>query len=162
MRKRFIIPIDEHVYEKVTGTIRDMLTNKEKDRKSIVRTVLAAEDVLKKLLDNRADGAENVTLLIVRFMGSIRVTLSCPGQEFELFSNRDIGWDDVEVEDEMGEKSRKTLREILVDSYSKNLHYRHSNGVNTVVIQGKENEYRMAYMTGICLLCGILFGFVTN
>ena len=160
MRKRFIIPIDEHVYEKVTGTIRDMLTNKEKDRKSIVRTVLAAEDVLKKLLDNRDEGAENVTLLIVRFMGSIRVTLSCPGQEFELFSNQDIGWDDVEVEDELGEKSRKTLREILVDSFSKNLHYRHSKGVNTVVIQGKENEYRMAYMTGICLLCGILFGFV--
>jgi len=159
MRKRFIIPIGEHVYEKVTETIRDMLTNKEKDRKSIVRTVLAAEDVLKKLLDNRDEGTENVTLLIAWFMGSIRVTLSCPGQEFELFSNQDIGWDDVEVEDELGEKSRKTLREILVDSFSKNLHYRHSKGVNTVVIQGKENEYRMAYMTGICLLCGILFGF---
>jgi len=159
MRKRFIFPINEHVYEKVTGTIRDTLTSKEKDRKCITRIVLAAEDVLKKLLDNQADGAKNVTLLIIRFMGSIRVTLSCPGQEFELFSNRDIGWDDVEVEDELGEKSRKTLREILIDSYSKNLQYRHSKSVNTVVIRGKENEYRMVYMTGICLLCGILFGF---
>ena len=159
MRKRFIIPINEHVYEKVTGTIHDTLTRKEKDRKCIVRVVLAAEDVLKKLLDNRDDGTENVTLLIVRFMGSIRVTLSCPGRELELFSNSEIGWDDVEVEDEMGEKSRKTLREILVDSYSKNLQYRHAKGVNTVVIRGKENEYMVAYLTGICLLCGILFGF---
>lgn len=78
MRKRFFFPINEHVYEKVTGTIRDMLTSKEKDRKCITRIVLAAEDVLKKLLDNQAEGAKNVTLLIVRFMGSIRVTLSCP------------------------------------------------------------------------------------
>ena len=159
MRKRFIFPIDDHVYEKVTGTIRETLIKKEKDRKCIVRIVLAAEDILKKLLDNRTDGAENITLLIIRFMGGIRVTLSCPGQVFELFSNKEIGWDEPEVEDELGEKSRKALREILLDSYSKNLNYRHANGTNTVDIKGKENEYRVAYMTGICLLCGILFGF---
>jgi len=160
MRKRYIIPIDEHVYEKVTGTIQHAVPRKEKDRRSIVRMVLAAEDVLKKLLDNRADRTENVSMLIIRFMGGIRVTLSCPGHAFELFSDNDIGWDDAEAEDEMGEKSRKALREILIDSYSENLQYRNSNGVNTVVIRGKENEYMVAYLTGICLLCGIIFGFI--
>jgi len=38
MRKRYMIPIDEHVYEKVTGTIQNTLTKKEKDRKSMCNT----------------------------------------------------------------------------------------------------------------------------
>ena len=113
--------------------------------------------MLKKLLDNREDGADSVTLVIVRFMGNIRVSLSCPGKEFELFSNRDIGWDNLE--DEMGEKARKSIRDILVGSFARNLDYRHSRGVNTVIIRGKQSEYRVAYLTAICLLCGIAFGF---
>ena len=113
--------------------------------------------MLKKLLDNREDGADSVTLVIVRFMGNIRVSLSCPGKEFELFSNRDIGWDNLE--DEMGEKARKSIRDILVGSFARNLDYRHSWGVNTVIIRGKQSEYRVAYLKAICLLCGIAFGF---
>ena len=63
MRKRFKIEIDEHIYERITDTIRNTLLEKEKDRRCIVRIVLAAEDVLKKLLDNRNKGTDSVTFV---------------------------------------------------------------------------------------------------
>ena len=149
--------IDEHIYERVAGAIRETLGGREKDRKCIDRVMPDAENALKKLLDNRDEGTERVKLIIIRIMGNIKVILSCAGKEFEFFSNDDIGWDDME--DEMGEKSRKTIREVLVGSFSRNLNYRHVRDVNIVTILGKENEYRTIHITAICLLCGILFGF---
>ena len=86
------------------------------------------------------DGVESEAWLPRSTCQRLRAWADEPGQEFELFSNRDIGWDDVEIEDEMGEKSRKTLREILVDSFAKNLQYRHTKGVNTVIIRGKKTN----------------------
>ena len=158
MIRLFTFPINDTVYENVANALQNTLTKREKDRKNILRIMLSTEETLGKLLENsdRQDG--NVRLTISRILGNIRVTLSCSGDEFELVTSTDIGWDDSG--EEMGERSQSVIREILINSFSSNMFYRHRNGRNTVTVKGKQNEYFMIYVTLICLISGILFGFL--
>ena len=158
MIKTFVFQIDDKIYENVTDTIRETLNKREKDRKNILRITLSAEEALGKMLENRDGQGDSVKLIISKILGNIRVTLICAGKEFELVSNNDIGWD--ESDDEIGERAQSTIREILINSFSENLIYRHKNGVNTVTVKGKENEYFTIYLTLICLVGGIAFGFL--
>ncbi len=158
MRKTFSFPIDDSVYKNVRSAIQDTLAGKEKDRKMILRFMLSAEDVLGKMIEN-SDGQDgSVKLVIKKILGNIKVTLSCAGKEFDLVTNRDIGWADLG--DEFGDSTQNAVREILFNRFSENLVYRHGKGVNTVTIKGKQNEYFTIYLTLLCLVGGILFGFL--
>lgn len=158
MIKAFNFPINNEIYENVTTAIQETLAQNEKDRKKILQIMMSAEEVLGKMLENNDGKGGNVRLIISRILGNIKVRLSCAGNNFELITNTDICWDDSE--DEMGENSQNRIREILINRFSENLVFHHRNGVNTVIVKGKQNEYFMVYMTLICLVGGIVFGFL--
>ena len=121
--------------------------------KEASRAILMAEEVMVKLFEHAAPGAE-AKLSVVSVMGSLSLKISVPGGQFEFGRDVDLCLGlDVDAEDSQAEAS---IRDLLLNAFRDKLWYRHRGGCNIVQIAVKESERRLLYWTVAALLSSIV------
>ena len=125
--------------------------------KEASRAILMAEEVMVKLFEHAAPGAE-AKLAVVSVMGSLSLKLSVPGGQFEFGRDVDVCLGlDVDAEDSQAEAS---IRDLLLNAFRDKLRYKNRGGCNIVQIAVKESERRLLYWTVAALLSSIVLGLI--
>ncbi|MCR5420060.1 MAG: dicarboxylate/amino acid:cation symporter [Lachnospiraceae bacterium] len=121
--------------------------------KLIIKTELLAEEVIVSFVAHSTDN--KLTITTKHMLGETAVSLSMSGEEFELFN------EDTMVFDDNDEISGEAVRSILLKSYGDNFKYHNKKSVNNVRII-TENTQKSLHITILALFLGILIGFAAK
>ena len=159
MRKNFIVSNADtneaisQALEYIHGCLADLKLN-TKDRN---RTELMCEEALVTLLKH-SDFSDTgtFTVNISKFLGSVSIKLTVPGQEFALTGVIDdvLYLDSEDISPEAAE----SIRNILLRSFSQNLRYRHSGKHNIITIRAVRSSYSGLYAVLGALISAVIAG----
>ena len=119
------------------------------------------EEALVHLFE-RTDKDTLVKLSIRKAFGNVSIDLTAKGQEFDFINtellNEAFGMS--LAEEDLGERTEDSIRQLVLKSFADKLKYRHSKGVNHVRIEAVRSQYALLYMTLAGLFGGLIFGLI--
>ena len=141
MLKRFSVTPEsvKSTLPEMLAFIRESLENFRLDSKEANRAQLMAEEALVRLVE-RGDfeGGGAIQVKARRFLGSVTVDLSVPGEEFDFSKDLELG---VPLdESEMSSEAAEAIQNILLRSFEDRLRYRHKRGVNRIRVTAVQSR----------------------
>ncbi len=119
-------------------------------RRSIIKTELLAEEVIVSFVNHSIDNKLAVT--VKRIFGETSVSLSMAGDEFELFN------EDTVIFEDNNEISGDAVRSILLKAYGDSFKYHNTKSINNVRII-TDNTQKSMHITILALFLGLIAGF---
>ena len=129
------------------------------DRKDIVKSLLASEEVMHALLSH-AKQAEYIYLSVRRFLDEVSIEIAVQGNEF-LFE-KELSFGAAIDADEIGPDTERAIRAMILKSFVDDLKYRCRAGMNTVRISVVRSKRAMLYRTLGAMVLAILLGFLVK
>ena len=148
------IEFNDDALEHALDFIRERFRTLNLTKKESSRAELMCEETLSALIAH--GNKERVKFIYVnvrKFLGNISVELKVPGDEFSFSESIPYDYDD---EDETG--SAEAIRNIILQSFSENIRYRHSGKFNTVKISALRSKYSGLYWTLGSLILAVITG----
>ena len=144
--------------------IEEKLQKYKLSRKEIAKSILAAEEVVKALLEH-GESASYLYLSVRRILDEISIEIAVEGREFSFEKEIDLG-EKLDAED-IGPDTERTIRSMILKSLLGDLKYRHRAGMNTVRISVQKSKRIMLYRTlgamFLAVIVGVLLkGFVSE
>ena len=142
---------------KAVDFLRSELTKKGLSHKNIMRTLLAAEDVITKMVQN---STEPISISVGGFLGNVEIRLKAKGTPFE----------SSEIEDSLlfpegdaeTEASNDVIRKMIERVYEDSIVVRNEHGVNKVVIKSVKSHIRHLTLTLFAVAAGLFVGFLMH
>ena len=140
----------------IVSTVEQVLVEYRVNKQVRIRTILAVEDSLVRLIDN-SHGTSKVQLKVSGFLGDIKITLSTEGESFEFVADTP----EIVLDDEIaGSDSENFIRNIVLRSYAKDIRYKHKNGKNYVSILTVKSPRRFLWQTLGAFALAIILGII--
>ncbi len=139
---------------KAVDFLQSELSAKKLSKKILWQTLLAAEDVITKMIENSTD---EIKISVGGFLGNTEIRMSAKGSPFE---SSDIAEKLLFAEEGAeSEEVNNVIRNLISKLFGKNLLVRNDNGVNKVVIEVAKSQFKPIFFTLFALVSGILCGF---
>ncbi|MBR0032253.1 MAG: dicarboxylate/amino acid:cation symporter [Treponema sp.] len=151
--KTFKIENNINEVPKAVDFLRSELAKKKIPKKNILRTLLTAEDVITKMVEN---STEKIKISVGVFLGNTEIRMSAKGTPFksskieEKLLFKEESSDDIEA----NEAIRNMISKILGDK----LAIRNDKGVNKVLIEVAKSQFRQLFFIIFALAAGIACG----
>lgn len=133
--------------------IRLTLKDNNISKKLIIKTELLAEEVIMSFTEHSL--SKDLIITTKHMLGETSVSISMPGEEFEIFSNDTMTFESNE------EVSGEAVRSILLKSYGESFKYNNKKNVNNVRII-TDNNQKSIYVTFLALFLGIIMGLIAK
>lgn len=142
---------------KAVDFLRAELTERKLSQKNIMRTLLAAEDVITKMVQN---STEPISISVGGLLGSVEIHLSAKGTPFESSEIEDgllFAADDAETEE-----TNDVIRNMIEKVYEGSIVVRNVHGVNKVVIKSIKSHIRHLMLTLFAVASGLFVGWLMH
>ncbi len=139
--------------ENALSFIRQGLEKNKINKKSVIKTELLAEEVIVSFKNHSQN--DKLVVSLKRLFGETSVIIRMKGEEFELFT------DDTLVFEDDAEVSSEAVRSILLKSYGNNFKYSNKKGHNSARIVADDTQ-KSIYVTILALILGLVLGLVTK
>lgn len=146
---------DFHIDDKTLGECLDFiegnLSSVSANKKSVIRTLLMAEEVLPQVISNSTDG--HINIQVKKFFGDTKIIIRSEGDEFDLFSGLDEGFDS-----DTSDSTQQAISALLLKAQEDKIRYYYERGKNTVqIVMGTPHSHTLL-VTFIALLLGLALG----
>lgn len=142
---------------KAVDFLRSELARKKVSQKNITRMLLAAEDVITKMVQN---STESISISVGGLLGNVEIYVKAKGTPFESSEIEDsllFPEDDVEAKE-----SNDVIRNMIAKVYENNIVVRNEHGVNKVVIRSVKFHVRHLMLTFFAVAAGLLVGWLMH
>lgn len=128
------------------------------ERKTLVRSTVAAEELLALLVQHAPNPETEIRLRVRQKKQRAKIQLSCRGSEFTLedTESAELG---VEMEG-MDDEQQAAIRGLLLREFSGAIQIKHTRGINHAEVYADEKTRRSSNTTLLCMALGIVLGVV--
>lgn len=140
---------------KAVDFLRSELSKKKLSKKIFVQTLLAAEDVITKMIEN---STEEIKISVGGLLGSTKIWMSAKGTPFETSDIAEKLLFKEESSD--NEEANDVIRNMISKLFGNNLVVRNDRGVNKVLIDVAKSQFRQLFFTIFALVAGVICGLV--
>lgn len=132
--------------------VRETLLELKVPQKEVYKVCLPLEDILVMMI-NKAETEAKIKLNIEKFLGSVRIHMSCRG---ESFTTEDVNAQLIEGLDD--DEAKSVMLKLLDRVMKRNINVRNNAGLNICDITVFESPQKMLYYIIGSLLAGIFSG----
>lgn len=136
--------------------IQTALEDFKLSKKTVVSSMLRAEEMMVKLSENADDDAKIRINIEKSLMGKVDIYISCPGRKFDL-SNRGMNFSDMKNASE--ENSEKMIRNAVLRAFSDSMSLLNVDGTNMGMISVTELRNRSFIIILVLVLVLVGIGF---
>ena len=137
----------------VIDSLRDVLNRKKVPQKEIARTLLVAEDVLVKMIQNAT--GDKIDIFVGGILGSVEIRLVAKGKKFDTL--------DIEKNlllEEGNEEINSVIHNLIEKLYGERFVVQNEHGKNKVLIATKKSQFFGLFVTLFALFAGIGTGLI--
>ena len=128
--------------------------SKKTGSKTLTRTLLAAEEVLRATIENAAGEDDKLSVKLIRSPFGSEIRIAAKGKPFDMAAVQKTM---IDSEDE---ETRAVLGQLFERVMGDNLVIRNRHGVNVTVIKVAESRYKQLIFTIGALILGIVVGLI--
>lgn len=139
---------------KAIDFLRSELSKKKLSQKVLLKTLLTAEDVITKMIEN---STEEIKLSVGGFFGNTEIRMSAKGSPFESSEIAEKLLFTEESSD--NEEANDAIRNMISKLFGNNLIIRNEHGINKVVIKAVKSQLKQLFFTLFALVAGIALGY---
>ncbi|MBQ9009746.1 MAG: dicarboxylate/amino acid:cation symporter [Clostridia bacterium] len=140
----------------IIKTLEKAISGYRMDPQIQAKTLLAAEESAVRLIEHSKKDAR-IRLTVRRALGDVTVSLSAAGEAFPFTMDTSAYSLD---EDLSGSDTENFIRNVILNSYARNIRYKHKNGRNSVRILTTRSPRFFLYQTLTALALALLVGFI--
>lgn len=138
---------------KAVDFLREELSRKKLSKKVLFKTLLTAEDVITKMIEN---STEEIKISVGGFLGNTEIRMTAKGSPFQ---SSDVAEKLLFTEEGSdNEDANAVIRNMISKLFGNNLVVRNDNGVNKVLIEVAKSQFRQLFFTIFALFSGVLCG----
>lgn len=124
------------------------------DSKEKIKMMLLAEEIMVKMFEVSENGIE---ITVKKLFGKYTVKLVSKGERFDI-EKTDLG---VAIDtDDMSIETENVIRGMLFNSFGDRLKYKHTGGINTVLISQEKKNVNTVLLTLAALAAAVIVGSV--
>ncbi len=160
MYKEHIFKCDRECIPEAIDFIRNVLTEKKVNRNNVVKSALAAEEILEKICEVAQENSQ-ITVGISSLFNEVKIKYSAKGGKFTV---ADIQQKLLFDETSLDEDTSDVMNVLLEKLFGKNISIKCDNRQRISVVQQVEKSpYKLLIATLVVLVLGILVGiFIQN
>ena len=155
--KKLEIDLNKEKIPETVEYIRSELTAKKVPNKEKLRTMLMAEDVLFKMMENAPEGTR-IWVSVSNLLGDVVIRLSAEGKEFDVSDIEKNLLFDTDTFDNV--EMNSVIHQLVEKWFSDKFIVRHEHGINKVLIKAATSKFRAIIFTVLALIAGIAVGFM--
>lgn len=155
-QKRHYPVKDKETLSSCIKFIEESLTVLDTDKKTLLTTLLLAEETAAELIDN-ADESASLQVRVKKHMGDVQVSMRARGREYDPYHHNG---DASELEEMEDEDVQRATRSILLKAQGERLKFSRKNDENHVRIMAGQSGKAMLIKTAVALVAGIIFGII--
>ncbi len=137
--------------------IKEALSQKKKDSRTIAKTILTAEEVLCAVIEHAGTPEEPLSVKLISSPWGTELRISARGEPFSADAVEQ-GFHVLSTGED--EESMELVRRLVDRVLGGNVTVRNRKGLNTAVIKVSSSPYRQLVLTVGALVLGLLAGFV--
>ena len=138
----------------IIKAIEDTLVKLKTEKKTCIRTILAAEESAAKLIEHSAPGSQ-LCLSVRRFLDDVTIAMTVPGEKFDFIpESPDLAIDQETV----GPESESLIRSIVLKSFSGDIRYQYKADRNIVRLKTARSPRAFLYQTLSAFAAAIVLG----
>lgn len=137
--------------------IKEALSQKKKDSRTIAKTILTAEEVLCAVIEHAGTPEESLSVKLISSPWGTELRISARGEPFSVDAVEQ-GFHVLSTGED--EESMELVRRLVDRVLGGNVTVRNRKGLNTAVIKVSSSPYRQLVLTVGALVLGLLAGFV--
>jgi len=149
MMKTIQIKPEKNEVPKVVDYIRSVFSQKKIPKKESVRSLLLAEDVLVKMVEN---AKSDIAVSVGGFLGNVEIRMKSKGDPFDSADIENLLFDGKADTDE---EVNAVIRRLVGKLYGDNFSVRNENGFNKVTIRAKKSQFKQLAITMFALFAGV-------
>ena len=153
-RKKSFPAHDSGTLTNIITFIEDSLKTLKIDHKLMMRSVLAAEEMVAQMIET-ADPDTSVRVQVKRFFGDAEITISSIGDEIKPYSSNDSH---IALNDVGDQEVQQAIRSIILKSQEDLLKISRRDRMNRVSITLDQSEKAVLIKTVVALILGIVAG----
>ena len=148
----------------IVGHIEQSLKDFGIKKKTYTKAMLTVEEAAGSLIghcvrsDAQGDSDEQLIVVIKKTFGNVAIELSAKGEEYPLASNMESA--SLDVFGDADDRIQDSIRNILLNSLTEDLKYRHLNGVNYIRMTIVRSNRAFLYQTLGAMIAAILIGII--
>ena len=138
----------------IVKTIEEKLLALKTEKKTRVKTLLAAEESATRLIEHSAPGSR-LTLSVRRMLDDVTIVMTAPGERIDF--TYDAPKLDIDQET-VGPESESLIRNIVLKSFTSDIRHHYKAGQNIVTLKTARSPRAFLYQTLAAMAAAIVLG----